>query len=244
MIELADHFPNSRRPDFYLTRLLGPKLAVLVVLLVLYLSVRHELIVHLDASTVTLGLAHADAIAQLVLFGDPDTLTTFSAAGKTYQFTRHTLAHADIFSDCWRMVLWQIERGVIVATLLIAAPPLAWFIIRTGWGLRHKSAPAPTPIQPVRKLAPNDDLALREVPPPPLTRFEPEPVDESHPLADDSPVVTDQVSPANTPVLPTAVPHKRVRKVKAPMKVDAPDVPPAPPLVQPGQVRKRPRREG
>lgn len=102
MIDHADSFRTARKPDLYLTCMLGPKLAVLVVLLLLYLSVRHQLIAHLSASTLNLGLAHAEASVKLALFGNPDAVTRFSGVSGTYDLTRHTIAHADLFTECWR----------------------------------------------------------------------------------------------------------------------------------------------
>lgn len=242
MIDHADPFRASRRPDLYLTRLLGPKLAVLVVLLVLYLSVRHQLIAHLSASTVNLGLAHAEASVKLALFGNPDAVTRFSGGGRTYDLTRHTIAHADLFIECWQAVLWQIERGVIAAVWFVAAPPIVWFTGRTGWELWRDSRPQPASIPQSGTALPADDISLREVPPPPLNRFEPEPVDEVPAEADCGGASADEAAPADAPVLPTAVPRTRRRKAQLSPDADPPDAPPTPPLVQPGQVRRRPRK--
>lgn len=247
MIDPAYHVIESREPRFYLARLLGPKLAVLVVLLVLYLSVRHQLIAHLDASTVNLGLAHAEARVKLALFGDPDLITTFYAGGKTYDLTRHTIVHANLFVECWRAVLWQIERGTIVAAALLAAPPFAWFLGCTGWELWRGPGPEPEPALPFVTAAQIEELYAREVQQPPLNRFEPEPVEEAPKEADgDAAAMVEAVqvaAPPEAPTLPTAVPRKRVRKPKAPPESGPQDVTPTPPLVQPGQVRKRLRRE-
>lgn len=243
MIDHAGHFPNAREPDFYLTRLLGPKLAVLVVLLVLYLSVRHQLISRLDASTLNLGLAHAEASVKLALFDNPDTITRFSRDGGTYDFNRHTIAHADLFAECWRAVLRQIERGVVAAVLFIAAPPIAWFIGCTGWELWCESRPQPVPIPQTGNGRPVDDISLREVPPPPLNRFEPEFAEEVIQETDGDAAAIDEAAPIDGPVLPTAVPRKRTRKAKTRQEIEPQNVPPTPPLVQPGQVRRRPKKE-
>lgn len=243
MIDPGYNMMESRGPAFYLARLLGPKLAVLVVLLVLYLSIRHQVIAHLSASTVNLGIAHAEAYVKLALFGSADTITTFTGGSKTYHLTRQTIARADLFAECWRAVLWQIERGVIAAVMLVAAPPLVWFMGCTGWELWRKPEPEPAPIPPLGKAVMAGDLCAREVPPPPLNRFEPEPVEAVPEPAADSAAVTAEVAPVDVPVSPTAVPRKRTRKAKAPPEAGAQDAPPTPPLVQPGQVRKRPRPE-
>lgn len=242
MIDHADPFRTARRPDLYLTRLLGPKLAVLVVLLVLYLSIRHQLITHLYAGIMDLGLAHAEAWLRLTLGGDPNAIVPISIGGKTHDLFRHTIAHADLFLECWRAVLWQIERGVIAAILFIAAPPIIWFIGCTAWELWCESRPQPVPLSPTGIVLPADDISLREVPPPPLNRFEPEPVDEVPAEAECGAPSNMEAPPADAPVLPTAVPRKRKPKAKLPPDVDPPDAPPTPPLVQPGQVRRRPRK--
>lgn len=244
MTDPARYVAHSREADFYLARLLGPKLAVLVVFLVLYLSVRHQLIANLDASTLNLGLAHAEASVKLALFGEPHTVTRFSGGGRTYDFTRYTIAHADLFAECWQAMLWQIERGVVAAVVLVAAPPIIWFIGSALWELWHEPEPEQVPVSPRWSTVPIDDLCAREVPPPPLNRFEPAPLEEVIPGADDGAASTAETAPTDAPVPPTAVPRKRIRKRKASQEPAAQSTSIAPPLVQPGQVRKRPRREG
>ena len=51
---------------FYLTRWIGPKLAIAIVMSVLYLSIRYQLEVHSDVTTNVFGLAHMKA--NLFLF--------------------------------------------------------------------------------------------------------------------------------------------------------------------------------
>lgn len=238
MIDHANHFPDERETDFYLTRILGPKFAILVSLIVLYLSVRHQLIRNLPATVVNLGLAHADAWVRLALAGDPDAITTFTSGHKSYRLTRFSIAHARLFIDCWREVLWQIERGTMVAIGLFAAPPLAWLGLQSAWELWRGPAPAtPSGLPSLPKIS-AVDLAAREVPPPPLNRFEPEPawnpeVGERVP----DHVVTTPVEVV--PVLPTAVPRKRVRKPKVVEAAEPPIMTPRRPQIQPGQIRKR-----
>lgn len=242
MIDHTNHFPDERETDFYLTRILGPKFAVLVSLIVFYLSVRHQLIRNLPATVVNLGLAHADAWIRLALAGDPDAITTFTSGHKSYRLTRFSIAHARLFIDCWREVLWQIERGTLVAIGLFAAPPLAWFGLQSAWELwREPAPPLPSALPSLPKVT-AVDLAAREVPPPPLNRFEPEPawtqkVDEPMPdHIDTAPVEV-------MPVLPTAVPRKRVRKPKD-VEVAVPSIAtPKRPQIQPGQIRKRRKPE-
>jgi hypothetical protein len=163
MLDHANHFPAKRETDFYLTRILGPKFAVLVALIVLYLSIRHQLITNLPATVVNLGLAHADAWVRLALAGDPDAITTFTNGHKSYRLTRFSIAHASLFIECWREVLWQIERGTIVAVALFAAPPLVWLNLCSAWDLWRQPAQqlqrASLPLPSAQAV----DLAAREV---------------------------------------------------------------------------------
>lgn len=242
MIDHANHFPDEGETDFYLTRILGPKFAVLVSLIVLYLSVRHQLIRNLPGTVVNLGLAHAEAWIRLALAGDPDAITTFTSGHKSYRLTRFSIAHARLFIDCWREVLWQIERGTMVAIGLFAVPPLGWFGLqsaRESWRVPAPATPSGLPSLPKISAV---DLAAREVPPPPLNRFEPEPawnpeVDERVP----DHVVTTPVEVV--PVLPTAVPRMRVRKPKVVAAAEPPITTPKRPQIQPGQIRKRRKPE-
>lgn len=243
MTDRYDHFPESREPDFYLTRLLGPKFAVLAVILVLYLSIRHQLITTLNPGVVTLGLAHAEAWLKLTLFGDPDTITTFTAGGKAYDLTRHAIVDADLFVECWRAVLWQVERGVIAAVSLVAVPRIVWFIGCMGWEVWRDSGPQSTPALSSANAAEIADLCAREIPPPPLNNFEPETVEEASQDVNDGAAEAAEAPPVEVPALPTAAPRKRTRKATVRSEAEPRETPPTPPLVQPGQVRKRPRRE-
>ncbi|MBX9829553.1 MAG: hypothetical protein K2Y27_31755 [Xanthobacteraceae bacterium] len=139
-------------------------------------------------------------------------------------------------------MLRQIERGVIAAALFVAAPPIAWFIGRTGWELWRESRPQPIPLAEAGNGLPVDDISLREVPPPPLNRFEPGPVDQVTAEADCGAASTNEAASAEATVLPTTVPRKRSRKATMPPEFDPPKAPPTPPLVQPGQVRRRPKK--
>ena len=56
----------------------------------------------------------------------------------TYGFYCYTCAHAGFFIECWRKVLELIQRGVVTAVVVIAAPPcfeitiLVWEICRNS----------------------------------------------------------------------------------------------------------------
>lgn len=242
MIDHANHFPDERETDFYLTRILGPKFAILVSLIVLYLSVRHQLIRNLPGTVVNLGLAHADAWIRLALAGDPDAITTFTSGHKSYRLTRFSIAHARLFIDCWREVLWQIERGTMVAIGLFAAPPLGWLGLQSARELWREPARLLPPAMPSLPKLTAVDLATREVPPPPLNRFEPEPAwnpEVGEPMPDHVAATPAEV----IPVLLTAVPRKRVRKPKVVEAAAQPITAPKRPQIQPGQIRKRRKPE-
>jgi hypothetical protein len=242
MLDHGNHFPTKREADFYLTRILGPKFAVLVALLVLYLSIRHQLITNLPATVVNLGLAHADAWVRLALAGDPDAITTFTNGHKSYRLTRFSIAHAGLFIECWREVLWQIERGTIVAVALFAAPPLVWLNLCSAWELwRHPAQQlqrASLPLPSAQAV----DLAAREVLAPPLDRFAREPVQDAR-VGNPAPEQSGRTPVEVSPILPTAVPRKRIRK-QAVGEVSEPlTSPPKRPQIQPGQSRKRRKPE-
>lgn len=242
MIDHANHFPDKRETDFYLTRILGPKFAILVSLIVLYLSVRHQLIRNLPGTVVNLGLAHADAWIRLALAGDPDAITTFTSGHKSYRLTRFSIAHARLFIDCWREVLWQIERGTMVAIGLFAAPPLGWLGLQSARELWCEPAPLLPSTLPLPPKVPAVDLVSREVPPPPLNRFEPESArspEVGEPVPDHGATAPVEV----TPVLPTAVPRKRAHKPKVVEAAEPPIAVPKRPQIQPGQIRKRRKPE-
>jgi hypothetical protein len=238
MIDYDDHFATRREPQFYLPRLLGGKLAVLVVVLVLYLCVRHQLITQLSATVVNLGIAYADAKIMLAMFGSLDAVTTFAYGHKTYDLTRHAIANADLFAQCWRAVVWQIERGTIWAVLLVFAPPFAWRGAVAAWEVWQTPLPEPHPVRPIQTPEPTPRASLP-------TPSSPLPFVASHPVDEAADTPEPAIIPAHfeVPALPpTAVPKRpRSKKKSNPPDDDVP--PPTPPLVQPGQVRKRPKPE-
>ncbi len=238
MTDFDDRFGRGREPQFYLPRLLGSKLAILVVVLVLYLCVRHQLITHLSATVVNFGLAHAEANVTIAVFGFSDTVTTFTLGRKTYNLTRFTIANADLFAQCWRVVLWQIERGTISAVLLVFAPPVAWFTARTVWEVRKIPDPAPRPARPVQPPAARAEFEPKAAPSQPLAHSDPQPIE----AVAEVPEPANILAAAEEPPSPIVVVRERVRKEKKPE--DPPQEPPPPTsLVQPGQIRKRPKPE-
>ncbi|KPF83313.1 hypothetical protein [Novosphingobium sp. AAP93] len=219
-------------PEFYLPRLIGGKLAVLVVILLLYLCISHQMVRHLNPSTYNLGMAHAEAVVMLTVFGGADTITTFTSGHKVWNLTRHTIVHADLFVQCWRALLWRIECGTIWAVLLVWAPPLVGLGLHAAWDASHPPLPEP------RRARPMIDEAAVPYASHPYLSSEPyrQDVEEPEPAM--------LLPPAEEPDLPTLEVRKRPRKAKKPSQSENENPPPpAPPLVQPGQVRKRRKPE-
>ena len=193
-------------PEFYLPRMLGGKLSVLVTLLVLYLCVCHQLIRYMNPIAVDLGIAHAEAVVMLTVFGGADTITTFTVGHKHYDLTRYMVVHADLFVRCGRALLWRIECGTIWAVLLVCAPPFLKYCALTA--VDAWSSPLPEP----RSARPNQEAPIATSAPPPA----------SHPYLSSEPLrnAAEEPEPAILPQLPEdAVPptlevRKRPRKAK------------------------------
>lgn len=144
-------------PEFYLPRMLGGKLSVLVALLVLYLCICHQLIRYMNPIAVDLGMAHAEAVFALTVFGGADTITTFTVGHMHYDLIRYMVAHHDLFVRCWRDLLWRIECGTIWAGLLICAPPVLKFCALTAVDAWNAPLPEPHSTRPNQEgpVAPN-----------------------------------------------------------------------------------------
>jgi hypothetical protein len=241
-IDPVNHFPSTRKPDFYLTRLLGSTFATLIVVMVLYVTIRHELITHLRLTVRTLGMAHFEACVMLAFWGDPDVITTFWNGHKAYAITRYSIAHAHLFVQCWQAMLWQIERGTIAAALLLFAPPLARALLHLAMDVWRGPPSHSVPGKLIVSQPVNDDWMKAEVPPPPLNRFEPLPIAVVESAPDVVPIAVEPAAPAE-PDLPVVAVRKRVRKPPKPAAVSLADSPPGPPPVEPGQVRKRRKPE-
>jgi hypothetical protein len=226
-------------PEFYLPRMLGGKLSVLVALLVLYLCVCHQLIRYMSPIAVDLGIAHAEAVAMLTVFGGADTIMTFTVGHKHYDLTRYMVAHADLFVRCGRALLWRIECGTIWAGLLVVAPPVLKYCALTA--VDAWSSPLPEP----RSASPNQEAPTAPSAPPPAShRYL-----SSEPFRESAEEVEIAVLPprSDEAVSSPLEVRKRPRKAKKASPSDdenpAPPLPPSAPLVQPGQVRKRPKPE-
>jgi hypothetical protein len=144
-------------PEFYLPRMLGGKLSVLVALLVLYLCICHQLIRYMNPIAVDLGMAHAEAVFALTVFGGADTITNFTVGHMHYDLIRYMVAHHDLFVRCWRDLLWRIECGTIWAGLLICAPPVLKFCALTAVDAWNAPLPEPHSTRPNQEgpVAPN-----------------------------------------------------------------------------------------
>lgn len=227
-------------PEFYLPRLIGGKLAVLVVILLLYLCISYQLARHMNPIAVDLGVAHAEAAAMLAVFGGADTIVTITIGHKDYDLTRQMVAHGRMFITCWRAVLWQIECGTAWAAAFVCAPTILKSCALKAWDVWDSLHPEPRRARPVREPA-----AASCIPPPsshPYFSSEPyrEEVEEPEPAI--------PPPPSEEAVLPTLEVRKRPHKAKKPSPSEDENPPPpspsGPPMVQPGQVRKRPKPEG
>ncbi len=227
-------------PEFYLPRLIGVKLAVLVVIVLLYLCISYQLAKHMNPIAVDLGVAHAEAAAMLAVFGGADTTVTITIGHKDYDLTRQMVAHSHMFIACWRAVLWQIECGTIWAAAFVCAPTIFKSGALKAWDVWDYLHPEPRRARPLREPA----AAPYTPPPPSHPYFSSEPYREE--LNEPEPAILPP--PAEEAVFPVLEVRKRPRKAKkaSPSEDDnpRPPSPPSAPLVQPGQVRKRRKPEG
>lgn len=236
---------------FYLTRWVGPKLAVAIVLAVLYLSIRYQLEVHSDVTTNTFGLAHAKANLLLFLGASGEAQWYFSGGGESFVVRQDVVATTDPFVAAWAHMLDRIVRGTWVAAGLLFAPPALWHSlpileealarIRVQWSRwlewnklpEESSVEPPVPIKPRRrprsKAAPGEQLSLPFAEP-----------DGGQPKASN-----DAIDPMATRIV------RRTEQVPTRPPDPAPELPPAlPPRVSseeprfvPGQARRKPQRE-
>lgn len=236
------HDTSRREPSFYLARALGPTMSVLVVMLVLFASIRQQLLYELRPTILHLGIAHVRAILDLTLFGEPDTITVFSAGHKTYPITRFAIANAGLFVECWQAVLGRIEVGVILAIALILGPRAAWLGLQLVMDPGPAIAPTPDPLRMQTQV----QLVVEgHMPRTPEDRYSP---------ANDATSTNDrqvQESAAAVEVAQDLPPSKEVVSIAQaepePTSIPAP-MPPTfsptlPPPIEPGQIRKRPRPE-
>lgn len=227
--------------DFYLPRFLGGKLAILVVILLLYLCISYQLAKHMNPIAVDLGVAHAEAAAMLAVFGGADTIVTITISHKDYDLTRQMVAHGRMFMTCWRAVLWQIECGTILACALTFVPPVLWQGIVVLSDLGSPPLPKPRRAEPEPQALAAYYVAAPAPPPVVSSSRLDETLEEADRTVDQG--ATDDLASPSPEV------RKRPRKAK---KISPPEdenppppsSPSGPPLVQPGQVRKRPKPEG
>ena len=236
---------------FYLTRWVGPKLAITIVLAVLYLSIRHQLEVHSDVTTNTFGLAHAKANVLLFLGASGDAQWVFSGGGESFLVRQDVVATANPYAASWAHMLDRIVRGAWTAVGLLFAPPVLWHSLPV-----MEEALARIAIQRTKWSARNNPPELEQpepaTAPAPRRRPRPKPsADEQLSLPFDGAEI----------VLPTAsgdaaeekwrriVQHTEENPVRP--AEPAPEPPPAlpPPVASeepkfiPGQVRRKPKRE-
>jgi hypothetical protein len=226
--------------DFYLPRFLGGKLAILVVILLLYLCISYQLARHMNPIAVDLGVAHAEAAAMLAVLGGADTIVTITIGHKDYDLTRHMVAHGRMFMTCWRAVLWQIECGTILACALTFVPPVLWqgIVVLSDLGSPPLLKPRPAERQQ-QALA---DYYVAAPAPPQVV-----PSSRSDETLEETDRTVDRDA-ADALASPSPEVRKRPRKAKkiSPPEEEStpPPTPPSPPIVEPGQVRKRRKPEG
>ncbi|GGD79292.1 hypothetical protein [Croceicoccus mobilis] len=236
---------------FYLTRWVGPKLAVAIVLAVLYLSIRYQLEVHSDVTTNVFGLAHAKANLFLFLGASGDAQWYFSGGGESFVVRQDVIATTNPFVAAWAHMLDRIVRGTWIATGLLFAPPALWHSlpileealtrIRVQWARRcerntlPEESPAELPVETKPRRRTKSKAALGEQ----LSFPFAEP-DGSRPKAS-----SDAIDPMQTRIVrrteqaPTRPPDPAS---KLPPALPPPVTPEKPRFV-PGQARRKPQRE-
>lgn len=236
---------------FYVTRWVGPKLAVAIVLAVLYLSIQYQLAVHSSVTTNVFGLAHAKANLFLFLGASGDAQWYFSGGGESFVVRQDVVATTNPFVAAWAHMLERIVRGTWIAAGLLFAPPALWHALpvleealarsRVQWARwrERNELPEETPVEPpvppkTRRLSKSKAVRGEQLS---LPFAEP---DGSRPKASNN-----------------AIEAKRSRAVRrveqAPTRPPdpAPERPPAlpPPVTSedpgfvPGQARRKPQRE-
>lgn len=236
---------------FYLTRWVGPKCAVAIVLAVLYLSIRYQLEVHSDLTTNVFGLAHAKAKVFLFLGASGDAQWVFSGGGDAFLVRQDVVAAANPYAASWGHVLDRIVHGTWIAAGLLFVPPALWHSLpvmedalaritvqRDKWRERNWSqeeqrpepAKVPTPRRHARpKSAPDEQLLL--------------------PFDEPDQVQQAALGEAREEEWRRIVRHAEESQKRPPTPSPEPP-PPLPPSVAteeptfvPGQVRRKPKRE-
>jgi len=236
---------------FYLTRWVGPKLAVAIVLAVLYLSIRYQLEVHSSVTTNVLGLAHAKANLFLFLGASGDAQWYFSGGSESFVVRQDVVATTDPFVAAWAHMLDRIVCGTWIAAGLLFAPPALWHAlpileealarIRVQWTRWREGNVAP---EEAKVEAPKETKPRRR------PRSKAEPGEQlSLPFAEPDggrpKVSSDAIDPMPTRIV------RRTEQVPTRPPDPAPELPPAlPPPVTPdeprfvpGQARRKFQRE-
>jgi len=236
---------------FYLTRWVGPKLAIAMVLAVLYLSIRYQLEVHSDVTTNTFGLAHAKAKLFLFLGASGEAQWYFSGDGESFVVRQDVVATTNPFVAAWAHMLDRIVRGTWTAAGLLFAPPAFWHSvpvleealarIRVQWSRwrEQNTVPEDVPVDPPVPTKPRRLSKSKAVRGEQLSLPFAEP-DGGQPKASN-----DAIDPKSTRTV------RRTEQVPTRPPDTAPELPPAlpPPVTSekpgfvPGQPRRKPKRE-
>ena len=236
---------------FYLTRWVGPKLAVTIVMAVLYLSIRNQLEVHSDVTTNVFGLAHAKANLFLFLGASGDAQWVFSGGGESFLVLQDVVASTNPYAASWAHMLDRIVRGTWIAAGLLFVPPALWHLLPVMEDARDRIA-----VQRARWRDQDnpheEEQAKRAKAPTPRKRMKPKPApDEQLSL----PFVSaeDPQSATSNTAIADKWRHIVRHAEESPKRRPAPPPEPPPPLPPPvateeptfvpGQVRRKPKRE-
>ncbi len=236
---------------FYLTRWVGPKLAVAIVFAVLYLSIRYQLEVHSSVTTNTFGLAHAKANLFLFLGASGDAQWYFSGGGESFVVRQDVVATTNPFVAAWAHMLDRIVRGTWIAAGLLFAPPALWHSLPV-----LEEALARIRVQRARRR--ERSTLLEDVPVEPPVRTKPRRRPKSKAVRGDQLSLPFAEPDGGRPQTPSdaidPVPTRIVRRTEqAPTRPPDPasELPPAlpPPVTSeeprfvPGQARRKSKRE-
>lgn len=236
---------------FYLTRWVGPKLAVAIVVAVLYLLIRYQLEVHSDVTTNTFGLAHAKARLFLFLGASRDAQWYFAGGGESFVVRQDVVATTNPFVAAWAHMLDRIVRGTWIAAGLLFAPPALWHSlpvleealarIRVQWARwrEQNTLPEETPVAPPAATKPRRRSRSKPAPDKQLSLPFAEP-DEGRSKAS-----SDAIEAKRTRI------DRQIKRVPTQPPDPPPELPPAlPPRVSseepkfvPGQARRKRQRE-
>lgn len=236
---------------FYLTRWVGPKLAVGLIVAILYLSIRYQLDVHSSVTTNTFGLAHAKANLFLFLGASGDAQWYFSGGGESFVVRQDVVATTNPFVAAWAHILDRIVRGTWIAAGLLFAPPAFWHAlavleeaiarIRVQWARWHErnTLPEEAKVEPPASTKPRRRPRTRAEPGEQLS------LPFAEPDGDQSKASSDAIEAIRSRTV------QRVEQVPTRPPDPAPELPPAlPPRVSseetrfvPGQARRKPQRE-